>query len=688
MDGSMDPSSMDFVMHPHHHHSHNSSASSSGSPSRCPAMRAAQEQQQQNQHPPMASPNRETSHYDPVYGNVPNRTWFQQPIPSPQPPQWRHHMLSQQPGFVPESFQPSPARAPGRTNPTNPTNPTNQLPYPIMNQHDMLTPVPHFYYRPAGAVPTPSRLGSTAPAQHSAGGYLGPGQAQGSAHNPQRHSQRTGGGGYPTTNSMSSSTAPRTAQPSSSVSNENVRPDQQSDASRRHYLQQSSMGLLPSYLGPESSIQGGPGGRGQGQGQDEGEGEGSRTAASQSPAESAQSTSRDAVERTARTSGQDDMRRPATNARRYLPRMPTSSSDWSSDDDPDSPFPEPGAVSFYQATSLGSQGEDPARVQQLLRGSVSGKRVASKKAIASLQSVDVSDLPESERTCIICYNDFGVANPEGVNEAPLKLPKCKHVFGDHCIKKWFEESDSCPYCRDKVPSEPQYRHATSQHDVYNFVRHQQIQFRALQTQSRDRESRDTNSSEQGTNTGLNAVSASITASQLGELGYNSRAFATASSRLMSSAYGTRSAAYATTGERRSPPNEFNENRRRTRPRHGSARGSPPSGRPSSFGSSPATGLSQTPYPWLGRQAPNQSHRDSPNASGSPTSPAYDLSATFPFQPHTGGPSDPYINPLNMRGLNTADDYAAPLSPTMGGPDTYMANSDHAAYNHTTSHQQS
>lgn len=55
--------------------------------------------------------------------------------------------------------------------------------------------------------------------------------------------------------------------------------------------------------------------------------------------------------------------------------------------------------------------------------------------------------------CVICYNDFGQASPEGIIEAPLRLPKCQHVFGDHCIKKWFEESDSCPYCRDKVPSE-------------------------------------------------------------------------------------------------------------------------------------------------------------------------------------------------------------------------------------------
>lgn len=57
--------------------------------------------------------------------------------------------------------------------------------------------------------------------------------------------------------------------------------------------------------------------------------------------------------------------------------------------------------------------------------------------------------------CVICYNDYGVQNPEGINEAPLRLPKCKHVFGDHCIKKWFEENDTCPYCRDKVPSESQ-----------------------------------------------------------------------------------------------------------------------------------------------------------------------------------------------------------------------------------------
>src|ERR1700712_2382400 len=76
----------------------------------------------------------------------------------------------------------------------------------------------------------------------------------------------------------------------------------------------------------------------------------------------------------------------------------------------------------------------------------------------------------TSQACIICYNEFGTETPEGINEAPLRLPKCKHVFGAHCIKKWFEESDSCPYCRDKVPSESQYRSHHPQ-AVLQFIRH-------------------------------------------------------------------------------------------------------------------------------------------------------------------------------------------------------------------------
>ncbi|CAH0049933.1 unnamed protein product [Clonostachys solani] len=81
---------------------------------------------------------------------------------------------------------------------------------------------------------------------------------------------------------------------------------------------------------------------------------------------------------------------------------------------------------------------------------VSTKPPPSKRALLSLEEVEISELPEDERTCIICYNDFGDECPEGHAETPRRLPKCKHVFGDRCIKKWLEESDNCPYCRDRV----------------------------------------------------------------------------------------------------------------------------------------------------------------------------------------------------------------------------------------------
>ena len=55
--------------------------------------------------------------------------------------------------------------------------------------------------------------------------------------------------------------------------------------------------------------------------------------------------------------------------------------------------------------------------------------------------------------CTICLNDFGVQSPEGINEAPIRVPWCRHIFGDHCIKRWFKDSNTCPYCRYQVPSD-------------------------------------------------------------------------------------------------------------------------------------------------------------------------------------------------------------------------------------------
>ncbi|CAG9970777.1 unnamed protein product [Clonostachys byssicola] len=74
----------------------------------------------------------------------------------------------------------------------------------------------------------------------------------------------------------------------------------------------------------------------------------------------------------------------------------------------------------------------------------------AKRVLLSLEEVEISELPEDEKTCIICYNDFGDESPEGHAETPRRLPECKHVFGDRCIRKWLQQSENCPYCRATV----------------------------------------------------------------------------------------------------------------------------------------------------------------------------------------------------------------------------------------------
>lgn len=131
-------------------------------------------------------------------------------------------------------------------------------------------------------------------------------------------------------------------------------------------------------------------------------------------------------------------------------------SDSVSDDDMDFPdeLPTRRLVDEERAAQL-------LRARQVARGQ-STKKVASRKAIESLEPVNVADLPETDRICDICYNDYGAESPEGISEQPLRLPICKHIFGEHCIKKWFQDSNSCPYCRSELPTQQVYTQANAQ----------------------------------------------------------------------------------------------------------------------------------------------------------------------------------------------------------------------------------
>ncbi|KXJ92320.1 hypothetical protein Micbo1qcDRAFT_61178 [Microdochium bolleyi] len=128
--------------------------------------------------------------------------------------------------------------------------------------------------------------------------------------------------------------------------------------------------------------------------------------------------------------------------------------------------------------AVGTQASPEARMraQQVMRGMLSLRRIASGKALATLETVNIADLPEDGKACVICYNEYGVPAPENITEAPLRLPKCKHIFGDHCIKKWFEENDTCPYCRDKVPSQATY--SFGRHNMSQWMRAQHLRTRS------------------------------------------------------------------------------------------------------------------------------------------------------------------------------------------------------------------
>ncbi|KAK0717015.1 hypothetical protein B0T26DRAFT_274404 [Lasiosphaeria miniovina] len=348
---------------------------------------------------------------------------------------------------------------------------------------------------------------------------------------------------------------------------------------------------------------------------------------------------------------------PNTERRRnFIPRPrfrrnTALNSDYDSEEDPDQIEDDEQALRFIEQFSVGPYHRDfdetRVRAHQLLRGQMSNKRVASKKALAQLQSVDLDSLEESERTCVICYNVFSVETPEGVKEAPLRLPKCKHIFGDHCIKKWFEESDSCPYCRDKVHSEPAYQ--SSANAIREFLRASYGNGTRFHPHMPPGETRPPPSGE----------------------------FIRLAAQRDDSRPDNSPPRTWQTGERRSPPSEPSS--RRTRARHGSFRGSPST---STTATASANASSNN----------NGSTRQNPPAGTNPAgpqqqSPARERFASGGHRPYqypgnmSRPPNMPLLTPVDLSQQNLPPQLIAdftpimrprdflsyPLSPMNGGP---------------------
>ncbi|OTB10528.1 hypothetical protein K445DRAFT_27477 [Daldinia sp. EC12] len=641
---------MDFMMHPPEHANSSSSSANVDHAARsaCPALRAAAEH---NQHAPPMFPSRPPNYYfDPVHSNP----HFWQTLPPP------HARWTSDP-----PFQPSPPILPLTT------GQMNQPPYQsngpnLYNSHSN----PHqFRYR--APLLSLQRIGGTAPIQHSQGGYSGSNQGQPQAGiageagpGASVHGPRTN---LPSLASMPPTTASQNLQTSTFAQTSHpTQPPNQHNQHNQHnptFTRHS----IPSHFTTSDAT---PTTSGQA---DYGSSNSSNSATS-SPPRRAPGAPRTGDMSNEATSS-EPRRGSATRNRRTVPRLP-SESGWSSDDDSE---PDAAALSFLEAAVNSAPGLENApdermRAHQLIRGAMSNKRVASKKAITSLESVAIPSLPENERTCVICYNDYGVETPEGISENPLRLPKCKHVFGDHCIKKWFEESDSCPYCRDKVPSEPQYRNAMSAHNVYRFLRqHHQVAMQMQMRNAREHERNDSDSPRQPADAMLGGLAA-LASSPFQELEHASLNGASARRQDNQSTYNSRTPAWhGNFGDRHSPLpfSEVGDRRRQ--------------------------------YPWLNRPTANHPHNRQHSASSSnpTTRPTFDANVhAFQFQPQMGGaPPEPYLNPLNISGSSSNGEeypmlphmrsqHVSPLSPTYAGPEVYMSNADEPIYGGAISHQPS
>ncbi|KAH7328416.1 hypothetical protein B0I35DRAFT_473131 [Stachybotrys elegans] len=81
---------------------------------------------------------------------------------------------------------------------------------------------------------------------------------------------------------------------------------------------------------------------------------------------------------------------------------------------PRRPPMEPRATLNHRGPSSSARIGSDAYMRQLqtLRGSLPWKRVASKMLVESLETVRIEDLASQEKSCVICYNDFGAPTPK------------------------------------------------------------------------------------------------------------------------------------------------------------------------------------------------------------------------------------------------------------------------------------
>ncbi|KAG9248550.1 hypothetical protein BJ878DRAFT_547979 [Calycina marina] len=159
---------------------------------------------------------------------------------------------------------------------------------------------------------------------------------------------------------------------------------------------------------------------------------------------------------------QADAERPAAASRRR--RRGTSEANTGPPDDLDSAGDDGVDEADEYEILRGIYINDSRQLQAFMLAQGGAKKVVSQSYIDNLERIQAEDLTDEYKCCTICYNNLGVPNPEGLVEQAVRLPKCKHIFGEKCLIKWFKDSfkdrDTCPYCRDKLPSQSSFTAST------------------------------------------------------------------------------------------------------------------------------------------------------------------------------------------------------------------------------------